>query len=71
MTRGRRAVIELLCGAVIGAALVSLRRFGAPPLLRVDHALTSLREFRLAVLVWVMFTIYWEIAEEGGESAED
>jgi len=70
MTRGRRAVIELLCGAVIGAALVSFRRFGAPPLLRVDHALTSLWEFRLAVLAWVVFCIYWEIAGRKAAKAQ-
>jgi len=62
MTRGRRALIELACGALIGAVLVSLRKEAGPPTRWMDNALISVWQFKAAILGWVVFGVYWEIA---------
>jgi len=71
MTRRRRLIIELVCGAAIGAALALFRYRGLAglPFLHVDHALTLLWEFRLAALAWVAFSVYWEIAGRNAAKA--
>jgi len=66
MTRRRRAVIELLFGAV----LVSLRRAAGPPTLWMDHALTSMWQFKAAILGWLVFGVYWEITGRKAARAE-
>jgi len=62
MTSGRRALIEMACGAVIGAALIGLKRFAGPPTAWLDRALLSMWQFKATILAWLVFSVYWEIA---------
>jgi protein-S-isoprenylcysteine O-methyltransferase Ste14 len=72
----RKKIITLLvstaCGAALGALAPSFRghRINVPAF-RLDEALLDRRWFLVAAVIgWVLFSVYWEIAARGAAAAK-
>jgi protein-S-isoprenylcysteine O-methyltransferase Ste14 len=72
----RKKIITLLvsaaCGAAIGALAPSFRgHLINVPAFRLDEALLARRWFLMAAVIgWVLFSVYWEIAARGAVAAK-
>jgi protein-S-isoprenylcysteine O-methyltransferase Ste14 len=65
-------LVSALCGAVVGvlATRPNFRVFAGVPAFALDKALLAHRQYLFAVLGWLLFSAYWEIAAKGAAAAK-
>jgi protein-S-isoprenylcysteine O-methyltransferase Ste14 len=71
LQRRKIVLVAAICGAVIGAltTILGQRPLAGVPFLTVDRGIVRNGQLRLAVLGWLVFTIYWEIAAKSASTA--
>jgi len=70
MQRKRIILLSGACGAVAGALAMRGSHIVAKiPAFGFDHALLVHRQFAVAMLGWVLFSVYWEVAARNAAAA--
>jgi hypothetical protein len=72
MERKKAILLQALCGAVVGALGV---RFGSrvvelSPAFSVDKLSLAQRQYLVAAIPWVWFSLYWEFAAKNATAAK-
>jgi protein-S-isoprenylcysteine O-methyltransferase Ste14 len=72
MQRNKIILLSTVCGAVAGALATRLdfHVFANVPAFARDNALLAHRQWMLAVLGWVLFSLYWEVAAKNAAAAK-